>query len=45
MDLTYEIVKNNYGEDVIVRSDGWQIPLSEANSDYQTYLASLEENK
>jgi len=28
----------------ISRSDGWSIPIDEANSDYQAYLKSLEEN-
>ena len=27
----------------ISRSDGWSIPIDEANSDYQRYLAWLED--
>ena len=37
--MEYTIIENSYGENIIVRSDGWQIPESESNSDYQAYLA------
>jgi hypothetical protein len=44
--MIYEIIKKEYTEDVIKRTDVdgkiYWIPLDPANSDYQAYLASLE---
>lgn len=40
MEYTYEIKEE---DNVILRSDGASIPMDEANSDYQAYLASLED--
>ena len=43
--FTYEEYKNVDGIVVsIPRSDGASIPIDPANSDYQAYLKSLEEN-
>lgn len=45
--VKYELTKNSYDEDVVIRTeeDGtiWWIPTDPANSDYQKYLASLDE--
>jgi hypothetical protein len=46
-EYTYEIPLDLYGnpcDSVILRSDGLWIPTNPANSDYQAYLASLEED-
>ena len=44
---TYEIIENSAGAETIKRTDSdgsvWWIPSDPANSDYQAYLASLEE--
>jgi|LakMenEpi03Aug12_release.lakeMendotaPanAssembly.Ray.scaffolds.fasta_scaffold4271851_2 hypothetical protein len=49
MSLRYEIVKNHYDVETINAYDGetgimLSIPKDTANSDYQAYLKSLEEN-
>lgn len=46
MEYTYEEITNDQGQKAIKRTSGdgfetW-IPLDPANSDYQTYLKSLE---
>lgn len=44
--LTYTEVHDEDGNLIAVnRSDGWWIPADESNSDYQAYLATLEESK
>ena len=40
--ITYKIINDFRGE-AIIRSDGWFIPKDEANTDYQQYLAWLDE--
>jgi hypothetical protein len=40
--FTYEIVDTEYNTQFIRRSDGAIIPLDLSNSDYQEYLAWLE---
>jgi hypothetical protein len=40
MEYTYKIIEGL--DNVVVRSDGASIPTDPANSDYQTYLVSLE---
>lgn len=45
MSLTYiEVNDENNNLICIKRSDDWVIPLDPANSDYQAYLKSLEED-
>jgi hypothetical protein len=39
MNYTYQVIENLLGEKIILRSDGANIPLDLANSDYQAYLA------
>jgi hypothetical protein len=46
MEYTYEIIMSDHGSEIIKRTnaegkESW-IPLDPANSDYQAYLASLE---
>jgi hypothetical protein len=45
---TYEIITNELGDELITRTDSdgkvWTIPADENNSDYQAYLASLDES-
>jgi hypothetical protein len=42
--ITYQLQKNPFGEVTSVwRSDGWSIPFSLDNTDYQAYLRWLEE--
>jgi hypothetical protein len=45
--MKYEIIESPYGEATIRRTDedgiAWSIPKDLANSDYQAYLAWLEE--
>lgn len=36
--ITYKLQENS-----VLRSDGWSIPMNEANTDYQAYLAWLAE--
>jgi hypothetical protein len=40
---TYEVIQTELGQKIIRRSDGAFIPNDPANSDYQTYLKSLED--
>lgn len=44
---TYEIYENSFGQEMICRTDEdgskWYFGKDESNSDYQVYLASLEE--
>jgi hypothetical protein len=42
MKLTYEVIKDELGNESIYRSDGWIIPVDPANSDYQEYLNPSE---
>ena len=42
--ITYKLIKNQYGNECsVLRSDGWSIPLNPDNTDYQEYLAWIEE--
>ena len=42
--ITYQLQKNQLGEVASVwRSDGWCIPLSPDNTDYQAYLKWVAE--
>jgi hypothetical protein len=42
--ITYKLVKNAYGNiDAVNRSDGWSIPFSPTNTDYQAYLLWISE--
>jgi hypothetical protein len=50
MEYTYtKIEPTDFDKGMIVRVDAqaltWYIPIDPANSDYQAYLKSLEENK
>jgi len=42
---TYTVTTTNLGESMVLRQDTdgtiWNIPVNEANSDYQAYLATL----
>jgi hypothetical protein len=46
--INYELFTNEGSPSYVVRTDEdgkiWSIPTDPANSDYQRYLASLEEN-
>lgn len=43
--IAYKLVKDLDGNICAVnRNDGWSIPFDEANTDYQAYLAWLEES-
>jgi hypothetical protein len=42
--ITYKIINDRDGKPCAVnRSDGWSIPLTIDNTDYQAYLKWLEE--
>jgi hypothetical protein len=42
--ITYKLVNDRNGKPMCVnRSDGWSIPFSPDNTDYQAYLAWLAE--
>lgn len=42
--ISYKLCKDTYGNiSCVLRSDGWAIPFDPANTDYQAYLAWLEE--
>jgi hypothetical protein len=41
-EFTYESIETPQGNIVILRSDDTWIPVDTANSDYQAYLAQLE---
>lgn len=43
MKYTYEAVETPYGDTIIKRSDGADIPCDLSNSDYQRYLRWLED--
>jgi hypothetical protein len=44
----YEIITNALGDEILQRTDAdgkiWTIPAVQANSDYQAYLASLDDS-
>lgn len=40
MKYTYEVITNEFGENIL-RSDGAWIPKDLGNTDYQQYLATL----
>jgi hypothetical protein len=42
-EYTYQEITTGLGNVIILRSDGASIPQDPANSDYQAYLASLDE--
>ena len=42
--ITYKLMNDSNGIlSCILRSDGWSIPFDQANTDYQAYLAWLDE--
>lgn len=43
MNFTYRIKVNEFGNNMVVRSDGAWIPMDEANPDYRAYLAWVAE--
>ena len=45
MQITYKIILSSIDQQpcAVARSDGWQIPLIEGNTDYQQYLKWLAE--
>lgn len=43
--FTYEVIVAPDGGEIVFRSDGACIPVDESNSDYQAYLASLDEQQ
>ena len=46
MEYTYtEIFDKDGNLQCVNRSDGWSIPIDEANTDYQVYLASVAGNQ
>jgi hypothetical protein len=46
MKYTYtEILDKNGNLQCLNRSDGWSIPVDEANADYQAYLNSLKNDE
>ena len=49
MKLTYKLIENDFNMSYIERTEEngtiSYIPLDEANSDYQAYLASLDEQQ
>lgn len=43
--IAYKLLKDKRTDEVnsVLRSDGWSIPFDPANTDYQAYLAWLDE--